>query len=77
MPKICQNVQKGDCQGAEGKSFFSMRLRIGLNVNFGFYIGPRNDSKIRLIWQLKIRFERCSGILQLLEATTNLKRSMK
>ena len=31
MPEISQNFQKLDKQGAGCKSFFQMRLRIGLN----------------------------------------------
>ena len=30
MPEISQNFQKVDYQGADGKSFFQMRLDIGL-----------------------------------------------
>ena len=52
MPEICQNVQKLDYQGAEGKSLFQI-FKWGwafflINVNVGFQIVPWNDSKIRV-----------------------------
>ena len=40
MPKICQNVQKVDYEGAEGKSFFQIFkwgcALVVINVNVGF-----------------------------------------
>ena len=40
MPEICQNVQKVDYQGAEGKSFFQIFkwgwALVLINVNVGF-----------------------------------------
>ena len=78
IPEICQNVQKVDNQGVEGKGFFQI-FKWGwtlvlinvvlINVNAGFSIVPWNDSKIQVGWQLKIRIKQCSGVLQLLQAT--------
>ena len=81
IPEICQNVQKVDYQGAEGKSIcqiFNLSWALVLiNVNVGFQTVPRNDSKIQVRWKSKTRFERYSGILQLVQATNNLKIPIK
>ena len=74
MPEICQNVQKVDYQGAEGKSFFKI-FKCGWAL---------------VLIDVSVVFQQClktiqsfewdgnqNGIHQLVQATNNLKRSIK
>ena len=66
MPEICPNVQEVDYQWGQAL--------VLINVNVGFKILPWNYLKIQVRWQSKIRFDWCSGILQLVQATNKLKK---
>ena len=75
MSKICQNFQKVEV--AINIFKWSCALVFINNVNVGILQVSWNDSKILSRWQSEMWFRRCFRILQLEQATNNLKRSVK
>ena len=73
MPKICQIFQKVELNSLK----WSYVLVLINNVNVGILEVSRNYSKILIRWQWKMWFRRCFKILQLEQATNNLKRHVK
>ena len=73
MPKICQIFQKVELNSLK----WSYALVLINNVNVGILEVSRNYSKILIRWQWKMWFRRCFKILQLEQATNNLRRHVK